>query len=78
MDYGIGVGGDGFRMIQAPYMYCTLHFYYDISFTSYHQALLDPEAGDPCSKPFSLFPAKEVGEEGGPGGYELDGQNHCP
>ena len=34
--------GDGFRMIQAHYIYCALYFCYDyISFISDHQAL-DP------------------------------------
>ena len=35
-----GWGGDGFRMIQAHYIYCALYFsYYYISSTSDHQAL---------------------------------------
>ena len=34
------MGGDGFRMIQAHYIYCTLYFYYYyISSTSDHEAL---------------------------------------
>ena len=39
---GGGVGGEGFGMIQAHYIYCALYFYhYYISSTSDHQAL-DP------------------------------------
>ena len=34
-----GVGGDGFGMIQAHYIYCALYFYYNIKSTSDHQAL---------------------------------------
>ena len=45
MDWG---GGDGFRLIQAYYMYCALYFYYYISCTSDHQAL-DPEGWGPWS-----------------------------
>ena len=26
--HGLGWGGDGFRMIQAHYIYCSLYFYY--------------------------------------------------
>ena len=40
--------GDGFRMIQAPYIYCALYFYYYyISSTADHQAL-DLGGGGPC------------------------------
>lgn len=39
--------GDGFRMNQAHYIYCVLHFYYCyISSTLGHQAL-DPGDGRP-------------------------------
>ena len=39
--------GDGFRMIQAHYIYCALNFYfYYISSTSDHQAL-DPRGWGP-------------------------------
>ena len=45
--------GNGFRMIQAHYVYCALYFYYYyISSTSDHQALdpggLGGYVGDPC------------------------------
>ena len=41
---------DGFRVIQAHYIYCALYFYYYyISSTSDHQGL-DPEVGDSCSR----------------------------
>ena len=37
-----GIGGDGFSMIQVPYIYCALYLYYPhISSTSDHQ-VLDP------------------------------------
>ena len=40
------VGGDGFRMIQAHYLYCTLYFYYYyISSTSDHRRLGTPDLG---------------------------------
>ena len=42
--------GDGLGMIQAHYIYCTLHLYYCyISSTSDHQAL-DPRGWGPCFK----------------------------
>ena len=44
---GMGWGGDGFRMIQAHYIYYALYFYYYyISSTSDHQAL-DPGGWGP-------------------------------
>jgi len=47
--------GNGFRMIQAHYVYCALYFYYYyISSTSDHQAL-DPGWGGRCWGP---LPAK--------------------
>ena len=40
-------GGDGFRMIQVPYIYCALYFYYYyISSISHHEAL-DPRCWGP-------------------------------
>ena len=42
-------GGDGFRMIQAHYMYCALYFcYYYINSTSDHQAV-DPRGLGPLT-----------------------------
>ena len=42
-----GGAGDGFRMIQACYIYCVLYFYfYDIISTLYHQ-VLDPRGLGP-------------------------------
>lgn len=40
--------GDGFRMIQGPYVYCAFYFfyYYYISSISNHQ-VLDPRGGGP-------------------------------
>ena len=40
--------GDGFGMIQAPFTYDALYFYYYyISSTPDHQALLDPGGREP-------------------------------
>ena len=41
-----GVGGNGFRMIQAHYLHCALYFhYYYISSTSHHRRLGTPDLG---------------------------------
>lgn len=51
------VGGDGFEMIQVPYIYCVLHsYYYHISSTSDHQAL-DPGSWGPLD---SITPTRKV------------------
>ena len=39
---GKGRGGDGFRMIQAHYVYCALYFYY-----YYISSISDDQALDP-------------------------------
>ena len=49
MDLIEGVGGDVLGMIQPPYIYCALYFYYDhISSTLDHQ-ILDPGVWGPLS-----------------------------
>ena len=54
--------GDGFRMIQAHYIYCVLYFYYYyISSASDHQPLLDPRGWGPLLYPTIIFHQEQSG-----------------